>query len=97
MSPTGPRPTADVPPKSTLHCPHCQHASRYDEDWLVVETAQRVRVLCPECGTTLTTRPRADDPSTPLTPGAAWRAAWKHWSDGLRLSRELLCPPPRAG
>jgi len=96
MSTTGPRPTATDSPKATLHCPHCEHASRYDDDWLVVETARRVRLLCPECGTTIATRPREGEPSVPLTPSEAWETAWKQWGDGLKLYRELWRPSPPA-
>jgi len=96
MSTTGPRPTATDSPKATLHCPHCAHESRYDDDWLVVETARRVRLLCPECGTTIATRPREGEPSVPLTPSEAWEAAWKQWGDGLKLYRELWRPSPPA-
>lgn len=94
MATTGPSP-ADVPTKSTLHCPHCDHASRYDQDWIALETAQRRRLLCPACGTTVATRPRDGERSTPCTPGEAWWAAWKQWGDGVRIYSELWRAAPR--
>lgn len=45
------------PSKATLFCPDCDHRSRFDGDWDVVETDRRRRYLCPECGVAVTDRP----------------------------------------
>lgn len=47
----------DVPPKATLFCPDCDHQSRVDGDWHVVETTRTTRYLCPDCGTEIAVRP----------------------------------------
>lgn len=58
MGTSGPREAGrDVPPKATLFCPDCDHQSRVDGDWHVVETARNIRYLCPDCGTEITVRP----------------------------------------
>ena len=46
------------PPKATLHCPSCGHESAIDGDWTVREEDDRVAYECPDCGSTITTRPR---------------------------------------
>lgn len=43
----------DVPSKATIFCPDCDHRSRFDGDWAVVDTFRGTRYLCPECGTTV--------------------------------------------
>jgi len=50
----------DAPRKGTLFCPDCDHRSRFDGDWRVVETAGGVALRCPDCGAELATRRRGD-------------------------------------
>lgn len=50
----------DVPRKGTLFCPGCDHSSRFDGDWRIVETARGLSYRCPDCGAELTTRRRGD-------------------------------------
>ena len=46
--------------KGMLFCPDCEHRSRFDGDWTVVETGHDSRYLCPDCGTEITVRPTFD-------------------------------------
>ena len=76
----------DVPPKRTLFCPDCDHRSRSDGDWRVVESVRRTRYLCPDCGAELTVRPEF-----PTGPGNRPAAVWRPWAGfraWLRLWRE---------
>jgi len=50
----------DVPPKATLFCPACDHLSRVDGDWNVIETARTRRYVCPDCRTEIAARPSGD-------------------------------------
>ena len=43
--------TAEPPPKSTLFCPECGHASDAAGDWTVREEAAETVLSCPDCGT----------------------------------------------
>lgn len=48
--------------KAVLFCPDCDHESEVDGDWVVHEEADCQVYDCPDCGTTITKRPR----TTPL-------------------------------
>ena len=49
----------DVPAKTTLFCPDCDHQSRVDGDWHVVTKARTVHYICPDCETEIAVRPTA--------------------------------------
>jgi endogenous inhibitor of DNA gyrase (YacG/DUF329 family) len=51
------------PPKATLHCPECGHTSHVDGDWAVQDRAGVRTRTCPDCGTTIDTRPSRDVPA----------------------------------
>ncbi|WP_436935920.1 hypothetical protein [Halovenus marina] len=62
--------TEHLPPdKTTLYCPNCGHASRIDGDWLVDVRANQVDYECPDCGTTVSSRP--DSAAVATQPGGA--------------------------
>ena len=46
----------DTISKATLFCPDCDHRSRYDGDWIVVETAAGRSYRCPDCRAEITVR-----------------------------------------
>ena len=52
-------PDAGRPPdsKAVLFCFDCGHESSIDGDWTVERRDDREVYRCPECGTTITTRP----------------------------------------
>ena len=52
------------PPKATLHCLSCGHESAVGGDWTVRADGDRVAYECPDCGSTITTRPRTGVSST---------------------------------
>jgi predicted RNA-binding Zn-ribbon protein involved in translation (DUF1610 family) len=64
----------ETPSKATLFCPDCGHRSRFDGDWNVATSARRVRYVCPDCRTTVTTRPNGG-PATARAESAASRSA----------------------
>lgn len=47
----------------TFFCPECGHRSRFDGDWVIVETDSQTEYLCPDCGTDIMTRPPPADES----------------------------------
>ena len=47
--------------KSVLFCPACGHESLVNGDWFIDEKSYEVRWKCPECRTTINSRPRFDD------------------------------------
>jgi hypothetical protein len=49
----------DVPAKTTLFCPDCDHQSRMDGDWHVVRKTRTVRYICPDCETEIAVHPAA--------------------------------------
>ncbi|WP_254767275.1 phage terminase large subunit family protein [Salinilacihabitans rarus] len=58
--------TPDLPPSSgrshrkrTLFCPSCGHESESDGDWDVREEPDRTVYECPDCGESVTVRPRS--------------------------------------
>ncbi|WP_436343774.1 hypothetical protein [Natronorubrum sp. FCH18a] len=57
---THPASTADRPPtsKAVLYCFECGHESPFDGDWIVQQSRDCNRYDCPDCGTTITVRPR---------------------------------------
>ncbi|ELY75810.1 hypothetical protein C487_13033, partial [Natrinema pallidum DSM 3751] len=62
--------------KATLFCWECDHSSPVDGNWLVDPRDQCVAYVCPECGTTLTKRPRSTGSSRDRAatgPLAAWQ------------------------
>jgi hypothetical protein len=73
----------DGPRKGTLFCPDCDHSSRFDGDWRVVETGRGLSYRCPDCGVELTTRRRGDrerrDTEGDRGPTAAWRESVRAW------------------
>jgi ribosomal protein S27AE len=44
--------------KTTLFCPACEHASPIDGDWIMDDSVQRDRLLCPRCGTDIVDQPQ---------------------------------------
>lgn len=52
-----PHPDDSPPPKATLYCPSCGHESTTDGDWIVRVRDASVDYECPDCGTTITSRP----------------------------------------
>jgi predicted RNA-binding Zn-ribbon protein involved in translation (DUF1610 family) len=50
------------PPKATFFCPACGHAGRITEDLVCHGVGPHRSYACPDCGTTITSRP-----STPPT------------------------------
>lgn len=58
---TPPATTSDRPPssKAVLYCFECGHESPVEGDWIVHQSADCVSYDCPECGTTITSRPRS--------------------------------------
>ena len=59
MTPSVDLPARSPPPKATLHCPSCGHESAVDGDWTVRDEGDRDAYECPDCGSTITTRPSA--------------------------------------
>ncbi|MDS0222505.1 hypothetical protein NDI54_14265 [Haloarcula sp. S1AR25-5A] len=86
MSPTDSRTKRDVPPKATLFCPDCGHQSRYDGDWIVVETHRGTHYRCPDCHTELTSRARHAAGRSPRFLDDCWQA----WDHGIRVWHGLL-------
>lgn len=77
-----------VPDKATLFCPECDHSSRFDDDWHVVETASAAHYRCPDCGTEITARP-SQRPVAPWHPDAVWQlwdASVRVWQSVWRTS-----------
>lgn len=58
MPPSQPNQTHPPPQKVTLYCFNCGHASGLGGDWTVHNLGDRVRSDCPECGTTIDSRPK---------------------------------------
>lgn len=52
-----PSPAHAPPAKATLYCPECGHASHVDGDWTVRARDDVRTYTCPDCGTTIDTRP----------------------------------------
>ena len=71
----GERDRYDGAPKSQLHCPFCGHQSPADGDWVDVrrdgDNDERLHVTCPDCGTTITERPRPSPLTTSESPPPA--------------------------
>jgi hypothetical protein len=66
-----------TPAKSVLFCPDCGHASRFDDGWHVVATADGTQQLCPVCGAEIASRPRTDAaPSWPVLSCSSIRRTW---------------------
>jgi len=59
-------PSPDPEPASTigmLFCRECDHRSRFDGEWVVVETESHTAYLCPNCHVEIIARERSvDDP-----------------------------------
>ncbi|ARS91096.1 zinc ribbon domain-containing protein [Natrarchaeobaculum aegyptiacum] len=56
--PSNPATRAGTRRKSTLFCPACDHQSPVDGDWVIDAGVDTERYVCPDCGYTLTERPR---------------------------------------
>lgn len=48
------------PPKATLYCPDCWHASPPQGDWLTQRTPGREATVCPVCDAVVVVRDVAD-------------------------------------
>ncbi|EMA25639.1 hypothetical protein [Haloarcula argentinensis] len=44
--------------KTALFCPTCEHASPIGSDWIMDDSVQRDRLLCPRCGTVVVDQPQ---------------------------------------
>jgi transcription elongation factor Elf1 len=53
----------DVPPKTTLFCPNCDHQDRMDGDWHVVRKNHTAHYICPDCETEIAVHPIATQES----------------------------------
>ena len=71
--------------KSTLFCSDCGHQSRYDGDWVHVETAGTRHYCCPECGTEIT-----DRPTESITDGNQTTPDfWQTWEKSIQAWQEF--------
>jgi hypothetical protein len=70
----------DVPPKSTLFCPDCEHASPTDGDWQLVRAPRETRYVCPSCSRVVTRRPTDLDADQRGVLGLSVRL----WGENLR-------------
>lgn len=64
--------------KATLFCWECDHTSPVEGDWLLESEDQYVAYVCPDCETTLTKRPRSNEPARERTvagPVVLWQRA----------------------
>ena len=68
--------------KATLFCWDCGHSSPVDGDWQLQPRRQSLAYVCPDCETTLTTRPR----STEAVPSHAMTESLVAWQRTLRAS-----------
>jgi predicted RNA-binding Zn-ribbon protein involved in translation (DUF1610 family) len=89
MNRTGPPDTLAAPSKSTLFCSECGYQNRYDDEWVIVETARETSYLCPECGTEITTRPTFErfetrKPALLSSAVRTWQAQLHTWQTVLR-------------
>ena len=89
MTDISPSPAGTVPDKSTLFCPDCGHESRYDDDWVVVETEQVTSYLCPDCGREITTRSPFTADRSRHQPLELWQSAWQTWGESVRSWQEF--------
>lgn len=62
--------------KATLFCWECDHTSPVEGDWLLESEDQYVAYVCPDCETTLTKRPRSNEPARERT-GAGPLMPWQ--------------------
>ncbi len=62
--------------KAMLFCWECGHASTIDGDWQLRPRRRSIAYICPDCETTLTTRPRSTD-SVPSNAMAGPLVAWQ--------------------
>ncbi|SEV80687.1 hypothetical protein [Natrinema salifodinae] len=99
---TGPAPDrSDGGPtrrKATLFCWECDHSSPIDGDWHRRSADRHVAYVCPDCETTLATRPRSGesvaepesemDQATP-NPLTAWRRAFRTTATVWRASVDI--------
>ncbi|ELY57455.1 hypothetical protein [Natronolimnohabitans innermongolicus] len=53
--------------KTRLYCYECGHESHISGDWCHRRTDDGVTYDCPDCGTTITTRPASDARDRPAT------------------------------
>jgi len=95
-----------VPPprehKSVLFCPACSHRDLVDGDWVERDdsTAGVRELRCPECATTLTSRPLPEDSAA--TGGNDGSELWDHvetvstlWMSTVRFWVEAVDPVQR--
>lgn len=64
--------------KATLFCWECDHASPVEGDWLLESEDRYAAYVCPDCETTLTKRPRSNEPARDRTitgPLTLWQRA----------------------
>ncbi len=75
----------DGVPKPVLFCLDCGHQSRYDGDWIRVETAGKRHYCCPECGTEITARPTGPVRDARQTPAGFWQT----WERSIQAWQEF--------
>ncbi|SER83902.1 hypothetical protein [Natrinema salaciae] len=83
---------APTPRKATLFCRECDHSSPVDGDWVVQSRDRCVAYVCPDCGITLTKRPRSNERSdrrATVGPVAAWRRTIRTSATVWRASVDL--------
>jgi DNA-directed RNA polymerase subunit RPC12/RpoP len=83
---------ADGVPKSMLFCPDCGHQSRYDGDWVRVETAGTLHYCCPTCGTEITARPTEPITESNQTTPDFWRTWERSIQSWQEFWQQILSP-----
>ncbi|TMT87258.1 hypothetical protein E2L06_11955 [Haloterrigena sp. H1] len=63
--------------KATLFCWECEHSSPVDGDWQLQPRKRSLAYVCPECKTTITTRPRSTEPTQSRAVSGPL-IAWQH-------------------
>ncbi|MFD1562898.1 hypothetical protein ACFR99_04980 [Haloarchaeobius amylolyticus] len=65
--------------KATLFCWECEHSSPVDGDWQLQPRKRSLAYVCPECETTITTRPRSTEPAPSRASAMSGPfIAWQH-------------------
>ena len=89
---------SEIPRKSTLFCPTCDHQSPVGGDWTVVETSRYRRIRCPDCGTEVVNQPTGSGRDPPVVQLADWptlRAAWRSSLRAIRIAWARVLFPSR--